>query len=95
MNELKSKHLWPLVEQSATTDTSDPENTIPGWVALAMLDDLRRLRVNDLAAHWPDLEDVPEGRDLFAQYPVAGLPDGETLSRLCCDANLTGDDGND
>lgn len=27
-----------------------------------------------LAQHWPSLEPVPEGRDVFAQYPVSGAP---------------------
>ena len=59
----------------------------------ALLDSLERWYprpfLDALAAAWPDLEPVPEGRDVFAQYPVAGLPDGEELSRLVADANLT------
>lgn len=28
----------------------------------------------ELEAHWPSLEDCEDGVDVFAQYPIAGLP---------------------
>lgn len=62
----------------------------------ALLDSLERWYprpfLDALAAAWPDLEDIPCGRDVFSQYPISGLPDNETLSALVADANLTGDD---
>lgn len=29
---------------------------------------------DDLAAHWPDMQGIPEGADVFAQYPIYGVP---------------------
>ncbi len=70
-----------------------PYCRIHGWRnlaadAAALAGEAREL----IATHdrlWPDLEDVPEGEDVFAGEPVSGLPDDETLSRLVADANLT------
>lgn len=29
----------------------------------------------DLADHWPRLDDVPDGRDVFAEHEISGSPD--------------------
>lgn len=31
----------------------------------------------DFAAYWPDMDGIPDGDDMFAQYPIAGQPTGE------------------
>lgn len=33
--------------------------------------------MRELQAYWPDLDDVPDGVDVFAQYPIAGEPIGD------------------
>ena len=47
MSELKSKHLWPGVEDFTRPKIDDHEEgndmNTPDWVARAMLDDLRML----------------------------------------------------
>lgn len=38
----------------------------------ARLERIKAKRLPDLGAHWPDMESVPDGVDVFAQYPIAG-----------------------
>lgn len=46
------------------------------------------INVAELAAAWPDMEGIPEGEDVFSEYPISGLPDNETLSALVAEAYI-------
>lgn len=32
------------------------------------------IKVGDLAAYWPDMPDLADGIDRFAEHPIAGAP---------------------
>ena len=39
----------------------------------ARLERIKAKRLPDLGAYWPDMESIPDGVDVFAQYPIAGV----------------------
>lgn len=40
-----------------------------------------------LAAYWPTLADVPDGKDVFPHLPIEGI-DSETLAALVCGGHI-------
>jgi hypothetical protein len=101
--ELKSEHLWPLVEEF-TADAPRPPDTdeegnvidsfgVPDWVARAMLDDIRQLqaRIAELEAEWEPLPDDVYNTDgpevIFVKDQLLSIV-GETYVYLPDDMRL-------
>lgn len=49
-----------------------PPGLRPSEAKLRINAALEALDADVLAQHWPSLEDVPEGNDVFSQYPISG-----------------------
>ena len=73
-------HLIPVTDnpEGDPPPSDEPLPTIPP----------PNLDASDLSAHWPELNDIPKGRDVFAQHPIAGAPEPPPKS----DEKLTDDE---